>query len=151
MSDLIGIPIEIEGLIDYQTDSVVSMEIVKKELGTVTIFAFDKGQGLSEHSAPFDAMVQIVDGEAEITLAGEPHTVSKGEILIMPANVPHALQAVNGPYKMILTMIKSEQLIYLTFIFLITFYFFNFFTSFFFFSYFLTTFLLNLFLLNFNF
>ena len=108
MSDLIGIPIDIDGLIEYQKDAVVSMEIVKKEVGTVTIFAFDKGQGLSEHSAPFDAMVQIVDGEAEITLAGEPHTVSKGEILIMPANVPHALQAVNGPYKMILTMIKSE-------------------------------------------
>ena len=70
--------------------------------------AFDKGQGLSEHSAPFDAMVQIIDGEAEITLAGEPHTVKKGEMLIMPANVPHALQAVNGPYKMILIMIKSD-------------------------------------------
>lgn len=108
MSDLIGIPIEIEGLIEYQKDAVVSMEIIKKDLGTVTIFAFDKGQGLSEHSAPFDAMVQIVDGEAEITIAGEPHIVSKGEIIIMPANVPHALQAINGPYKMILTMIKSD-------------------------------------------
>ena len=108
MSDLIGIPIEIEGLIEYQENAVVSMEIIKKDLGTVTIFAFDKGQGLSEHSAPFDAMVQIVDGEAEITIAGEPHIVSKGEIIIMPANVPHALQAINGPYKMILTMIKSD-------------------------------------------
>ena len=84
------------------------MEVIKKELGTVTLFAFDKGQGLSEHSAPFDAMVQIIDGEAEITLAGKPHTVKKGEFLIMPANVPHALQAVNGPYKMVLTMIKSN-------------------------------------------
>lgn len=108
MSDLVGIPIEIEGLIEYQENAVVSMEIIKKDLGTVTIFAFDKGQGLSEHSAPFDAMVQIVDGEAEITIAGEPHIVSKGEIIIMPANVPHALQAINGPYKMILTMIKSD-------------------------------------------
>lgn len=108
MSDLVGIPIEIEGLIEYQKDSVVSMEIIKKDLGTVTIFAFDKGQGLSEHSAPFDAMVQIVDGEAEITIAGEAHTVSKGEMIIMPANIPHALQAVNCPYKMILTMIKSD-------------------------------------------
>ncbi len=108
MSDLVGIPIEIEGLIEYQKDSVVSMEIIKKDLGTVTIFAFDKGQGLSEHSAPFDAMLQIVDGEAEITIAGEAHTVSKGEMIIMPANIPHALQAVNCPYKMILTMIKSD-------------------------------------------
>ena len=106
--DLKGKAINVEELIQYQDDSVVSMEVIKKELGTVTLFAFDKGQGLSEHSAPFDAMVQIIDGEAEITLAGEPHTVKKGEMLIMPANVPHALQAVNGPYKMILTMIKSD-------------------------------------------
>lgn len=108
MSDLKGIPIDMEGLIDYQKDSVVSMEIIKKELGTVTVFAFDQGQGLSEHSAPFDAMVQVIDGEAEITIAGEAHTVSKGEIIIMPANIPHALQAKNSKYKMILTMIKSE-------------------------------------------
>ncbi len=106
--DLKGKPIEMESLIEYQEGSVVSMEVIKKELGTVTVFAFDKGQGLSEHSAPFDAMVQIIDGEAEIALAGEPHTVKKGEFLIMPANVPHALQAVNGPYKMVLTMIKSD-------------------------------------------
>ena len=106
--DLKGKAINVEELIQYQYDSVVSMEVIKKELGTVTLFAFDKGQGLSEHSAPFDAMVQIIDGEAEITLAGEPHTVKKGEMIIMPANVPHALQAVNGPYKMILTMIKSN-------------------------------------------
>ena len=106
--DLKGKPIEMESLIEYQEGSVVSMEVIKKELGTVTVFAFDKGQGLSEHSAPFDAMVQIIDGEAEITLAGEPHAVKKGEFLIMPANVPHALQAVNGPYKMVLTMIKSD-------------------------------------------
>ena len=106
--DLKGKVIDVEGLIEYQEGSVVSMEVIKKEFGTVTLFAFDKGQGLSEHSAPFDAMVQIIDGEAEITLGGVPHTVKKGEMLIMPANVPHALQAVNGPYKMILTMIKSD-------------------------------------------
>ncbi|ADC47970.1 hypothetical protein mru_2120 [Methanobrevibacter ruminantium M1] len=106
--DIKGTPINVEDMIQYQKDSVVSMEIIKKELGTVTLFAFDQGQGLSEHSAPFDAMVQIVDGEAEITLAGEPHTVKKGEMIIMPANVPHALQAVNMPYKMVLTMIKSD-------------------------------------------
>ena len=97
-----------ESLIEYQEGSVVSMEVIKKELGTVTVFAFDKGQGLSEHSAPFDAMVQIIDGEAEITISGVKNTVKAGEIIIMPANEPHALQAVNGPYKMILTMIKSD-------------------------------------------
>ena len=75
---------------------------------TVTFFAFDQGQGLSEHSAPFDAMVQIIDGEAEITISGVKNTVKAGEIIIMPANEPHALQAVNSPYKMILTMIKSD-------------------------------------------
>ncbi|MEE0901396.1 MAG: cupin domain-containing protein [Methanobrevibacter sp.] len=95
-------------LLDYQKDSVVSREIIKKELGTVTVFAFDQGQGLSEHSAPFDAMVQIIDGEAEITISGEKHTVKKGEMIIMPANEPHALQAENSQYKMILTMIKSD-------------------------------------------
>lgn len=100
--------LETQSLIDYQKDSVVSKEIIKKELGTVTVFAFDKGQGLSEHSAPFDAMVQIIDGEAEITISGIKHTVKAGEMIIMPADEPHALQAVNCPYKMILTMIKSN-------------------------------------------
>ena len=100
--------LETQSLIDYQKDSVVSKEIIKKELGTVTVFAFDKGQGLSEHSAPFDAMVQIIDGEAEITISGVKHTVKAGEMIIMPPDEPHALQAVNCPYKMILTMIKSN-------------------------------------------
>ena len=100
--------LDVELLIDYQQNSVVSREIIKKELGTVTIFAFDQGQGLSEHSAPFDAMVQVIDGEAEITISGVKHTVKKGEMIIMPANEPHALQAENSPYKMVLTMIKSD-------------------------------------------
>lgn len=100
--------LDIQSVIDYQKDSVVSREIIKKELGTVTVFAFDQGQGLSEHSAPFDAMVQIIDGEAEITISGKKQTVKKGEIIIMPANEPHALQAENSQYKMILTMIKSD-------------------------------------------
>ncbi|WP_409200238.1 cupin domain-containing protein [Methanobrevibacter sp. DSM 116169] len=106
--DILNTTLNVEGLIDYQKDSVVSREIIKKDLGTVTVFAFDKGQGLSEHSAPFDALVQILDGEAEITISGKKHTVSKGEMIIMAANDPHALQAVNGPYKMMLTMIKSD-------------------------------------------
>ena len=100
--------LNIQFLVDYQKDSVVSREIIKKELGTVTFFAFDQGQGLSEHSAPFDAMVQVIDGEAEITISGVKNTVKAGEIIIMPAIESHALQAENSPYKMILTMIKSD-------------------------------------------
>ena len=108
MEDIKAESLNVEELVSYEKDSVVSREIIKKELGTVTFFAFDKGQGLSEHSAPFDAMVQIIDGEAEITISGEKHIVKKGEMIIMPANESHALQAVNSPYKMILTMIKSN-------------------------------------------
>ena len=100
--------LDIKFLLDYQKDSVVSREVIKKELGTVTFFAFDQGQGLSEHSAPFDAMVQVIDGEAEITISGKKNTVEAGQIIIMPANEPHALQAENSPFKMILTMIKSD-------------------------------------------
>lgn len=107
MSDLKNKTLNVENLVEYQENTVVSREIIKKELGTVTVFAFDKGQGLSEHSAPFDAMVQIIDGEAEITISGKKNTVKKGEMIIMAANEPHALQAENMPYKMILTMIKS--------------------------------------------
>lgn len=105
--DLKSKALAIDDLIEYQEGSVVSREIVRKETGTVTIFAFDKGEGLSEHSAPFDAMVQIVDGTALITIGGKENTVKKGEMIIMPANVPHALHAVEK-YKMILTMIKSQ-------------------------------------------
>ncbi|MGL4670417.1 MAG: cupin domain-containing protein [Methanobacteriaceae archaeon] len=102
-----GKAINIADLADYQEESVVSREIIRKEVGTVTIFAFDAGQGLSEHSAPFDALVQIIDGEAEITISGVKNTVKKGELIIMPANDPHALNAVK-PFKMILTMIRSN-------------------------------------------
>ena len=96
----------LENLIAYQKDSVVSKTIIGKKTGTVTLFAFDKGQGLSEHTAPFDAMVYITDGEADITVAGKPHLVKKGEMIILPANIPHALQSLS-PFKMLLTMIKS--------------------------------------------
>ncbi len=92
--------------INYQEGSIVSREVIKKDIGTVTIFAFDKGQGLSEHTVPFDAMVTILDGEAEITIAGEKHNVKSGEFIIMPADKPHALQALEK-FKMMLVMIKS--------------------------------------------
>lgn len=100
-------PINIENLIEYQEDSVVSREIIRKETGTVTIFAFDKGEGLSEHTAPFDAIVQIVDGTAEIIISGNKNVVKTGEMIIMPGNVPHALNAVER-FKMVLTMIRSN-------------------------------------------
>lgn len=88
-----------------QKNAVVSREIIRKETGTVTLFAFDKDQGLSEHSAPFDALVQILEGAMEISISGQPYTVKSGEFIIMPANDPHALTALS-PVKMLLTMIK---------------------------------------------
>jgi quercetin dioxygenase-like cupin family protein len=92
-------------LVDYQDGAVVSREIINKKTGTVTLFAFDQGQGLSEHTAPYDAMVSLLDGEADITISGKTLRLKEGEMVIMPANQPHALKAV-GRFKMILTMIK---------------------------------------------
>ncbi len=99
-------PTTLNAMIDYQTDAIVSKEIIKKSAGTVTLFAFDQGQGLSEHTAPFDALVQIIDGEARIFINGAQHTVKAGEMIIMPANKPHALQA-ESCFKMLLVMIKK--------------------------------------------
>ena len=93
-------------LVEYQEGSVVSREILKKGTATVTVFAFDAGQGLSEHTSPFDALVHVLDGEAEITIAGTARKVSAGDIIIMPANKPHALSAVQR-FKMMLIMIRS--------------------------------------------
>ncbi|NQU05127.1 MAG: cupin domain-containing protein [Calditrichaeota bacterium] len=96
----------LSSLVDYQESSVVSKTLIKKSAGNVSLFAFDKGEGLSEHTAPFDAMVSILDGEAEIIISGETYIVKQGEMVIMPADEPHALKAVNR-FKMMLTMIKS--------------------------------------------
>jgi len=93
-------------LVEYQDGSVVSREIISKKTGTVTLFAFDKGQGLSEHTAPFDALVYLLDGEAEISISGKPFHLKEGEMIIMPANQPHALKAINR-FKMLLIMIRS--------------------------------------------
>lgn len=98
--------LKVENIIEYQEGAVVSREIIRKVTGTVTIFAFDKGEGLSEHTAPFDAMVQIIDGKAEITIAGNKNVLGKGDMIIMPANESHALHAMEK-FKMILTMIRS--------------------------------------------
>ena len=93
------------GLADYQEGSVVSRTIIGKKTGTVTFFAFDEGQGLSEHTAPFDAMVYLLEGEAEIVVSGRTLRLKEGEMVIMPANQPHSLSAVSK-FKMILTMIR---------------------------------------------
>jgi quercetin dioxygenase-like cupin family protein len=90
----------------YQAGAVVSKEIVRKETGTVTLFAFDEGQGLSEHTAPFDALVHVLDGEAAISIAGTVHRVCAGELIVMPAHKPHALKA-DKRFKMMLIMIRS--------------------------------------------
>ena len=100
-------PVRLVDLIDYQEGSVVSRTIVEKEAGTVTVFAFDEGQGLSEHTAPFDALVYTLDGKVEVTISGKAVQLKKGEMLIMPANKPHALKATKR-FKMLLTMIKQE-------------------------------------------
>ncbi len=97
--------VKVDGLVQYQEGSVVSRTLVEKDTGDVTIFAFAAGQGLREHSAPYDALVHVIDGQVEITISGKPHTVSAGEMILMPANQPHALKAI-GRFKMILTMIQ---------------------------------------------
>lgn len=91
--------------VEYQANAVVSKEILKTSSGTITLFAFDEGQGLSEHSTPFEALVQVIDGEAEITISGQKHLVSESEIINLPANSLHALKA-NKKFKMLLTMLK---------------------------------------------
>lgn len=93
-------------LIEYQEASVVSRTLIDKKAGTVTLFAFDEQQGLSEHTAPYDAMVQIIDGEAEVTISGKAHYLKQGEMIIMPAKKPHALKAIKK-FKMLLTMIRT--------------------------------------------
>ena len=98
--------LRLAGLIDYQESSVVSREIISKKTGTVTLFAFDKDQGLSEHTAPFDALVYCLDGEAEVTISGNPMPLKEGEMVIMPAHKPHALKAIQR-FKMLLIMIRA--------------------------------------------
>jgi quercetin dioxygenase-like cupin family protein len=96
----------LQGLIDYQESSVVSRTLIDKKSGTVTLFAFDENQGLNEHTAPFDALVYVLDGEVEVAISGNPIRLKQGEMTIMPANHPHSLSA-KTKFKMLLTMIKS--------------------------------------------
>lgn len=103
---LVAQVVKLKDLIDYQEAAVVSRTIIDKKTGTVTLFAFDEGQGLSEHTAPFDALVYLLDGEAEIVISGKSLRVKEGDMVIMPANEPHALKAIKN-FKMLLTMIRS--------------------------------------------
>jgi quercetin dioxygenase-like cupin family protein len=98
--------VRVAGLVDYQTGSVVSREILKVPNGRVTVFAFDADEGLSEHTSPFNALVQVLEGEVEVTIAGKPFRLAAGEMILMPAHQPHALKA-QSRFKMILTMLRS--------------------------------------------
>ena len=100
--------IRLDSLLQYVPGSVVSRTLIKRPVGTVTLFSFDAGQGLSEHTAPFDAYVQVVDGEGEITISGTKFTLQAGQMIIMPANEPHSVKAVKK-FKMLLVMIKGKE------------------------------------------
>jgi quercetin dioxygenase-like cupin family protein len=102
-----GVPFNLTDNVQYSIGSVVSKTLLKKNVGNITLFSFDSGQGLSEHTSPYDAVVYILDGMAEIIIGGEPRMVKAGEMMIMPANIPHGLNAVER-FKMLLVMIRSE-------------------------------------------
>lgn len=106
VEDLVAQVVTLADLVDYQEGSVVSRTLLKKETGTITLFAFSEGEGLSEHTTPFEAPVYVLDGEAEITISGKTSSVKTGEMIIMPADEPHSLKAVKK-FKMLLIMIKS--------------------------------------------
>lgn len=108
MEGLNGNVLDLKTLVDYSDGAVVSRTLLQKETGNITLFSFDKGQGLSEHTSPFDAVVEVVDGAGTFIIDGEPKTVRAGEMIIMPANVPHDVQAAEAPFKMLLIMIRSE-------------------------------------------
>ena len=98
--------IDLENMLDYQEGSIVSRTLINKDVGTVTLFSFDQGEGLSEHTAPFDAIVYVFDGEAEITISKNNHILTKGQMILMPGNEPHALKALKK-FKMMLIMVKA--------------------------------------------
>lgn len=104
--ELVAQAVNLAQLIDYQPGSVVSRTLIEKKAGTVTLFAFDQGEGLSEHTAPYDALVYVLEGEAEVVIYGKPVRLKAGELTLMPANKPHALSAVSK-FKMLLIMIKT--------------------------------------------
>lgn len=104
--NLVGRAVAMKELVSYQSGAVVSRTLVDRKIGTITLFSFAEGQGLSEHTVPYDAFVQIVDGRAEVTIDSKPQLVAAGEFIIMPANIPHSLKAVER-FKMMLVMIRA--------------------------------------------
>ncbi len=109
MDNLKGKALNLKDEIAYAEGAVISKTLLKKETGNITLFSFDQGQGLSEHTSPFDAVVQVVEGEGAFIIDGEMKHVKEGEMIIMPANIPHDVQAAEQPFKMLLTMIRSEN------------------------------------------
>ena len=109
MDNLKGKALNLKEEIAYADGAVISKTLLKKETGNITLFSFDTGQGLSEHTSPFDAVVQVVEGEGTFIIGGETKQVKEGELIIMPANIPHDVQAAEQPFKMLLTMIRSER------------------------------------------
>ncbi|MCU7694940.1 cupin domain-containing protein [Haoranjiania flava] len=101
-----GVVLNFDALVDYSADGVVSKQVLKNDAGNITLFSFDKEQGLTEHTSPYDALVSVIDGVAEIAIKDEKHLVKAGESIILPANIPHALLAIEK-FKMLLTMIKG--------------------------------------------
>ena len=108
MDEYKGKALNLKNEIAYADGAVVSKTILKKDAGNLTLFAFDKGQGLSEHTAPFDAVAEVVEGEGAFIIDGKLHKVKEGEMIIMPANIPHDVQAAEQPFKMLLIMIRSK-------------------------------------------
>ena len=106
LKECLGSPQDLNSLVSYASDSVVSKTIINKDVGTVTLFAFDKGQSLSEHTSPYDAIVEVVDGKATLTIDGKDIEVGAGQLIIMPGNVPHSVNA-NEKFKMVLIMIRA--------------------------------------------
>ncbi len=107
-NSFVGAPLALASLTDYQNNSVVSKQLLDKKAGTLTLFAFDEGQGLSEHTAPYDATILILDGAAEVVIGGKSHAVHTGQMIIMPAHIPHAVKA-RKRFKMLLIMIRSAE------------------------------------------
>lgn len=107
-TELKGKVLSLKDLVAYQEGTIASRMIINKKAGNITLFAFDEGEGLSEHTAPFDAVLTVLDGEAEITIGGTPFRLKEGETIIMPANIPHAVSAI-ARFRMMLTMIREQE------------------------------------------
>ena len=109
MQDLKGKAINLKTSVAYADDAVISKTLLQKKTGNITLFSFAQGQGLSEHTSPFDAVAQVIEGSGTFIIDKQPITVNEGEMIILPANIPHDVQAAEQPFKMLLIMIRSEE------------------------------------------